>query len=400
MDILERAEKYENYMVEQRRYFHRIPEPSWEEVRTTIGIERQLEDMGISPMRFEGISGVCGEVGGRNRDNDLGVLLLRADIDGVEMREETGLPYASENRGMMHATGRDGHIAMMLGAARILKDIEEKLPGKVRILFQAAEESAQGAPEYIQRGVLKDVRGVYAAHLFGCMPASRIDVTYGYRMAGADRFDIEIYGKSAHGSMPHLGRDAIGAAAQVIQGIQSYVSRENDPLKPLVVSVGTIRGGRQRNTMADYVKMEGTVRTQDREARKKTEENLRKVITSAAQVMGCRAQLRYEYMLPPLENNPRLVSIAEKAVEKLFGDGEIVHLPGVMASEDFAFYTENIPGIYINIGCAPAGMEEKNYNYSPGFQIEEGVLKKGAALCAQLVMDYFEKEGERKWKNT
>lgn len=400
MDILEKAEKYESYMVEQRRYFHRIPEPAWEEVRTTIGIERQLASMEISPIRFEGISGVCGEIGERQKDRDLGVLLLRADIDGVEMKEETGLPYASENRGMMHATGRDGHIAMLLGAARILKEMEEKLPGKVRILFQAAEESAQGAPEYIQRGVLKDVQAVYAAHLYGGMSASRIDVTYGYRMAGADRFDIEIYGKSAHGSMPHLGRDAIGASAQVIQGIQSYVSRENDPLKPLVVSVGTIRGGHQRNTLADYVKMEGTVRMQDREARKKTEENLQKVITSAAQVMGCQARLKYEYMLPPLENDPGLASIAQKAVEKLFGESEIVHLPGVMASEDFAFYTENIPGIYINIGCAPAGTEKKNYNYSPGFQIDETVLKKGAALCAQFVLDYFAKEGEKRWRNT
>ena len=142
------------------------------------------------------------------------------------------------------------------------------------------------------------------------------------------------------------------------------------------------------------------VRMQDREARKKTEENLQKVITSAAQVMGCQARLKYEYMLPPLENDPGLASIAQKAVEKLFGESEIVHLPGVMASEDFAFYTENIPGIYINIGCAPAGMEKKNYNYSPGFQIDETVLKKGAALCAQFVLDYFAKEGEKRWRNT
>ena len=392
MEVWKKALEYEDYMIRQRRFFHRIPEPAWEEVKTTVAIQRELENMGLHPVRFDGISGVCAEIRGTGEAKQDRTLLLRADIDGVEMQEETGLPFASEISGYMHATGRDCHIAMLLGAARILSDMKKDWGGRVRILFQAAEESAQGAPEYIKRGILEGVNAVYAAHMYGRLPAPQIDISYGYRMAGADKFDIEIQGVSSHGSLPHLGKDAIAAAAQVIQAIQNYVARENNPLEPLVVSIGTIKGGHQRNTLADLVKMEGTVRIHDPAARKRTEEKLRRVITAAAGILECTANMHYQYMLPPLTNDQKLASIALKAAEKLFGEACITHLPAVMASEDFAFYSENIPGIYINIGCAAPGKENGNHNYSSHFQVEEKVLKNGAALCAQFVMDYLSKE--------
>ena len=399
MNVLEKAAAYEDYIIGQRRFFHEIPEPAWEEVRTTVEIEKQLKSMGLEPVRFEGISGVCTEISGKKSTEESRRILLRADIDGVEMKEETGLPYASRHQGLMHATGRDCHIAMLLGAARILKDMEEELNGKVRILFQAAEESAQGAPEYIRRGVLEGVDAVYAAHVYGRLATPFVDISYGHRLAGADKIDIEIYGKSSHGSAPHLGHDAIVAAAQMIQMIQNYVARENNPLEPLVISIGRIQGGHQRNTLADYVKMEGTVRTYSLQSRKAAEKNLQKIAAAAAETMGCTAKLQYRYMLPPLVNHECLVSLAGKAAEKLFGEESIVRLPAVMASEDFAFYTEKVPGIYINIGCAYPGKEEGNANYSSSFQVDEKVLKNGTALCVQFVLDYL-KKGDKGWKNT
>lgn len=393
MDILKRASQLEDYIIQQRRYFHRIPEPAWEEVKTTLEIEKQLWEIGLEPRRFEGISGVWTEIAGKQEKEGTKTLLLRADIDGVEVREDTGLEFSSQHQGLMHATGRDCHIAMLLGAARILKEMEAELKGSVRILFQAAEESAQGAPEYIKRGILEGVDAVYAAHVYGRLPAPLLDITYGYRMASADRINIEITGVSTHGSLPHLGKDAIAAAALVINSIQNYVSRRNNPLEPLVVSIGTIHGGHQRNTLADFVKMEGTVRAHSGKTREKVEKELRELIQSGAALMGCRAEMEYQYMLPPVINDSRLASIGERCGEKLFGEKALTHLPAVMASEDFSFYTEKIPGLYVNIGCGNPDTEERYSNYSPRFQVEERVLKNGAALCAQFAVDYLEKEG-------
>lgn len=394
MTLLESVENEEKYIIALRRHFHSIPEMSWEEVQTTIDIENELLKIGLKPVRFDGISGVWVEIRGEKVGKTPKVLLLRADIDGVEMTEKTGLSFASRNQGLSHATGRDCHIAMMLGVAKILNEMRKDLKGIVKILFQPAEEVAQGAAEYIKRGVMENVDAVYAVHVCGRLKSSCFDITYGYRMAGADKIDIEIRGNSAHGSLPHLGNDAITASALVINAIQNYVSRKNNPLEPLVISLGTIRGGHQRNTLADYVKLEGTVRTHSVEARERVKRDLKELIQCTAATMGCKAVLDYQYVLPPLSNDARLSMIAYKSTEKLFGEQSIVHLPAVMASEDFAFYTEKVPGVYINIGCAFSDSEEKYDNYSPYFQPDERVLKDGTAIGVQFVIDYFNKEGE------
>ena len=392
MTLLEKAVIEEQYIIEQRRHFHRIPELPWEEVETTRDIEKELLKMGLKPMRFDGISGVWTEIRGEKVTKNPKMILLRADIDGVEMTEKTGLSFSSKNQGLAHTSGRDCHIAIMLGVAKILNEIRKDLKGVVRILFQPAEEVAEGAAEYIRRGILENVDAVYAVHVCGRLKASFFDITYGYRMAGADKIDIEIKGNSAHGSLPHLGNDAITASALVINAIQNYVSRKNNPLEPLVISLGTIQGGRQRNTLADYVKLEGTVRTHSAEARKRVEKDMKELIQFTAATMGCTAKLDYQYVLPPLTNDSGLAMLAYKTAEKLFGEESIVHLPAVMASEDFAFYTEKVPGVYINIGCVSTDLEKKYDNYSPCFQPDERVLKDGVAISVQFVIDYFEKE--------
>lgn len=394
MTLLERILTEEEYIIEQRRHFHSIPELSWEEVQTTIDIETELLKMGLKPIRFDGISGVWVEIKGEGTTKKPKVILLRADIDGVEMTEKTELPFASRNHGLMHASGRDCHIAMMLGVAKILNERRKDLKGTIKILFQPAEEVAQGAAEYIKRGILEHVDAVYAAHICGRLKSSFFDISYGYRMAGADKVDIEIKGNSAHGSLPHLGNDAIVASALVVNAIQNYVSRKNNPLEPLVISLGTIHGGHQRNTIADYVKLEGTVRTHSIGVREQVEKDMKELVQYTAATMGCTAMVHYQHVLPPLSNDPGLAMIAYKSTEKIFGEQAIVHLPAVMASEDFAFYTEKVPGIYINIGCASSVLEEKQDNYSPYFQPEEKVLKDGTAICVQFVIDYFNKERE------
>lgn len=392
MDIAKLAEEQESYVIEQRRRFHRFPELAWEEVQTTLAIECQLREIGLEPIRFDDISGVCAYIRGGQAGPGSKTILLRADIDGIPIQENTGLAFSSVNHGVMHACGRDCHIAMLLGAAKILKALQSSLCGTVKLFFQAAEESAQGAQEYIKRGILEDVDAVYGAHVYGGMEAPLIDVSPGYRMASADKFDIDVIGQSAHGSLPHTGRDALVAAASIITNLQTYVSRNNDPLNPLVVNIGTIHGGSQRNILAGRVRMEGTVRMHSAERRKGIESGMRTIIEKTAEALGCEAKLYYQYMLPSLYNDPKLSGIAANAVRNLFGDDFLGYAPPVMASEDFACLTEALPGLYVNIGCASQPLGYTKNNYSSGFMVDESILKNGAALCAQVVLDYLSSE--------
>lgn len=397
MDIKYLANACEDYIIEQRRWFHRHPEVAWEEVQTTIAIEEQLRKIGLEPVRFEDISGVSCEIRGGRSGSGSKTLLLRADIDGVILREETGLPFASANRGLMHATGRDCHIAMLLGAARLLYQIQDELEGNVRLLFQGAEETAQGAPEYIQRGILSGVDAVYATHVYGGLEAGQVEITPGHRMASADKFAIEITGRSAYGSLPHLGKDAIVAAAGVIFDVQSYVSRNSNPLYPLAVTIGTIQGGTQRNIIANHVRMEGTVRTHSTEIRKKIEQELGDIIFHSTAAHGCSVKLDYQYMLPSLENDARLSQIAAGSARKVFSpEAVLTNMPPSMSSEDFAHYGKHVPCVYVNLGCAGPQLSFVENNYSSKFMVDEGILKNGTALCVQFVADYLKEM--REWK--
>lgn len=390
MDILKRAQAYEDYVIAQRRWFHQHPEAAWEEVETTLAVERQLEEIGLCPIRFEDISGVYAEIKGRKEKKGDKILLLRADIDGVRVREETGVSFSSINSGLMHATGRDCHIAMLLGVARVLHEIQDELAGNVRILFQAAEESAQGAHEYISRGIMQGVTAAYAAHVYGGLNTPSIDVSSGQRMASADRFTIKVTGLTASGSNPHLGRDAIVAAAEIISAIQLYVTRNNNPLNPLVVTIGTIHGGTQRNLVADCVYMEGTVRTHSVQVHERLESELREVISRTASVFGCSAELEYCHMLPPMINDTKLSAIATGAVNKLFpNENVLTYLPPLMTCEDFSCYGDFVPIIYANLGCANQTLGYTQNNYSSKFMVDESILVRGVALCAQFTVDYL-----------
>ena len=389
MDLLELADRYEPYMIDQRRFFHRYPEAAWEEVQTTLAIEYQLRNMGLEPVRFEDISGVYAEIRGKKTPERGCTLLLRADIDGVLLQEETGLSFSSVKRGLMHATGRDCHIAMMLGAARMLLGLADEFSGTVRVLFQAAEESAQGSKECIARGILKGVDAAYAARVYGRLEAPMIDASPGYRLASADKFTIEVFGQAASAGQPHLGRDAIVAAADMIGEIQTYVSRRNNPTSPLAITIGQISGGTQRNLISDYAKMEGTVRAQSVETREKIKADLTALAEHTAAMHGCRTQFQYQYMLPPLENDEELSAIVMGAAERLFGKHVLAHFPPLMSSEDFSNYGEHVPCVYVNLGCANRQLGYTENNYSSRFMVDESVLKRGAALCVQFALDYF-----------
>ena len=392
MDIKERAEQLEGYIIEQRRYFHAHPELSFEEKETTAALKRLLEEMGIPATTFPDYYGLVGHIKGKKPGK---TVMLRADIDALPSVENTGLPFASQNEGKMHACGHDAHIAMLLGAARILNDMKDELPGDVELLFQAAEESCYGALYYVEKGMLDHVDAVFGMHIWGTLDAPLLNLEEGGRMASCDNFKIVVKGTSSHGSAPHLGRDAVVAAASVIMNLQTFVSRVNDPLNTLVVSIGTVNGGQRFNIIANEVVMEGTVRTYSRELRKTIDAQLEKIIKNTAEALGCEAELQYHrFPGPVINDHADLNRIAKNAAVKLYGEECLTDMPRLTGSEDFAYLMEKAPGFYGYIGALNREEGICYSNHSDKFTVDESALKRGAALYAQFALDYLNEKAK------
>ena len=388
MDIRALAEKYEGYIIEQRRWFHAHPELSWEEFGTTDHIQEELEKMGLEVHRFEGRPGCTAMIYGGKAVPGAKTVALRADIDALPVEEKTGLPFASENPGVMHACGHDNHMAMLLGAAKILCEVKDELEGNVKLLFQAAEETCFGAEYYVQQGVLDGVDAIYGQHIWAGLEAPYLNVQPGVRMASCDNFTITVEGSSTHGSTPHLGTDAIVAAASIIMNIQTIVSRNNDPLNALVVSIGEIHGGQRFNILANKVVMEGTCRTHSREMRGKIEPLLRRICEDTAAAFGAKAELKYDaFPSPVINDHDDLNQIAHDAAVKLYGEEGIKEMPRVMGSEDFAYFMDVVPGIFGFLGSRDAEHQASNHNDC--YDVPEDVLKRGAAMHAQFAVDYL-----------
>lgn len=393
MDIRTLAEKYSAYIIEQRRWFHAHPELSWEEFGTTDHLVQELEAMGLEVQRFPGHPGCTALIRGGKAKPGCKTVALRADIDALPVEEKTGLPFASQNPGVMHACGHDNHMAMLLGAAKILLELQPELKGNVKIFFQAAEETCHGAEYYIEQGVLDDVDAIYGQHIWDGLKAPCLNVEPGVRMASCDNFTITVEGVSAHGSAPHLGTDAIVAAASIIMNIQTIVSRNNNPLNALVVTVGEIHGGQRFNIIANKVVMEGTCRTHSREMRSQIEPMLRRICESTAEAFGAKATLKYEAFPGPIINDQDdLNEIARNAAIKLYGQEGLGELPKMMGSEDFAYFMEKVPGVFGFLGSHDEQHQASNHNDC--YDVPEDVLQRGAAMHAQFAADYLEAKAE------
>ena len=393
-NIRELAEQYNDYIIERRRYYHSCPELSGQEIHTTEALKADLEAMGVEVELCKTCHGLVGTIKGGKPGK--AVVALRSDTDALPVEEKTGLPFASENPGVMHACGHDNHMAMLLGAAKILTTIRDEIPGTVKLLFQPAEETAQGAKAMIAEGVLKGVDAIYGAHIWGDFDAPYIDVSAGNRMACCDTFRITVEGSSTHGSTPHLGTDAIVAAASIIMNIQTYVSRNNDPLNPLVVTVGKIDGGQRFNIRANKVVMEGTCRTFSRKTLETIDKDLERIAANTAAAFGASASLEYQHLTTPVINDHEdLNRIARNAVIKLYGEEGLGHLPTMMGSEDFAFFMEEVPGVFGFIGSRDPEQGYIYTNHHEKYSVPEEVLQRGAAMHAQFALDFLtEKAGE------
>ncbi|WP_101913017.1 amidohydrolase [Megasphaera vaginalis (ex Bordigoni et al. 2020)] len=391
MNFKDLSEQLEQYIIERRRYFHAHPELSFEEVNTTKEIAKELTAMGLDVHVYPDYPGCWALIKGGKATPKSKTVALRADIDALPVEEHTGLPFASENKGVMHACGHDCHIAMLLGGVKMLLSHKAELAGNVKIIFQAAEESCYGARYYIENGFLDDVDAIYGTHIWGDFDSPYMNFDNGPRMASCDNFQIIVEGKSAHGSAPHQGTDAIVTAADIISQIQTLVARKNNPINPLVITIGEITGGQRFNIIANKVTMKGTIRTHSKEVRESVEGWIRNLIENIAKAHEAKATLLYEpYLIPVINEHEMLNGIAEKAAIKLFGKEALGPLAKMMGSEDFALYMEKVPGIFGFVGArnAALGIVEKNHN--DRFTVDESVLKRGAAMYAQFAYDYLE----------
>lgn len=390
MNIKELAEKHRDYIIDRRRYYHAHPEPSMFEFETTNALVKDLEAMGLEVHRFEKVPGCWAMIKGGKEGQ---TVMLRSDIDALPVKEQTGLPFASENEGFMHACGHDNHMSTQLGAAKILLDMKEELCGNVKIVFQPSEETGKGAQHIIAEGVMEGVDGVFGMHVWSSLDSPKYNFESGPRMAAVDKFDVKIHGYSSHGSAPHLGCDAIMAAANFIMTIQSIVSRRNNPLNPLVVTIGEFKGGQRFNIIANEVTMSATVRSFENDTRMIVEPLAREILNNSAASYGCTAELEYEYILPSVDNaDKRCVDLARNAVIELYGEDHLGEFPKVTGGEDFCFYQQKVPGVFGFVGTRhPDIPGSEMSNHHECFTTDEEQLIRSAAITAKFAMDFLSK---------
>lgn len=385
--ILENSKEIQSWLVNLRRDFHRHPEPSLEEIRTSKIIEEQLIKMGIKVERVCK-TGIIGILEGKNSGK---VIALRADMDALSVSEKTDLPFASETQGLMHACGHDFHISMLLGAAKLLSQMTNEFNGTVKFIFQPAEELALGAKNLIKNGVLKnpDVDFVFGMHIWSDVPVNKVVVQQGALMAGADTWDLTITGKSAHGSSPWQGKDAIVCAAAVIQSLQTIVSRTNDVRSPIVINIGTIKGGERFNVIPGSVQMEGMNRTFSSDTREKLPQWIEKIVKNTCEAYDCEHEFSYNPMTAVVINNEKGSKMVKDSLAKILGEDAFVSSEKIMGSEDFSEYLEQVPGVLMLLG---GRNEEKGCCYSQHsnfFDVDEDALPIGTASYVQVALDYL-----------
>ncbi|MDA8194438.1 MAG: M20 family metallopeptidase [Thermaerobacter sp.] len=365
-----------------RRRIHQHPELGLETPETRVVVETALDEWGIAHERLirHGVKAILGPVGPT-------AILLRADMDALPIKEDTGLSYASAYGGKMHACGHDAHTAMLLGAARYLKLREAELRHPVVLMFQPGEEGPGGALPMIEAGVLADPPVARAAmvHVSSELPVGQVAIRAGASMASCDDFRLVVRGKGGHGSTPHRGVDAIVVSAALIQFLQTWVSRERDPLDPVVISIGTIHGGDRENVIADRVEMTGTIRTLNPATREQLRLQFGPRLRELAALYGARVEVQVDAGYPVLMADHEWTRQVGAILEEHIALGAVVERAHpVMGVEDFAYVAERVPGTNVEIGVVGDGFHSGLH--SSGFVLDERALKMGAVVYAALAL--------------
>jgi amidohydrolase len=376
-------------LIEIRRHLHAHPELSGKEYQTSAYVAGVLSAAGLHTQEEIGKTGVVAELSGGGTDERL--LAIRTDMDALPIVERTGLEFSSRNEGVMHACGHDVHTTVGLGTAMVLAQLGVELPGKTRFIFQPAEEIAQGAAWMVADGVMKDVDSIFSLHVFPSIPAGSVGIRYGALTAAADDLEITIIGEAGHGARPHEAIDAIWIAAQVITGLQQAISRTQNPLRPIVLTLGTISGGRAYNIIADRVQMSGTVRSLHLDTRATLPGWIEQIVMGICDTYGAKCQVNYRHGVPSVQNDITLTQILESSVRAAWGNDKVQILPEPsLGAEDFSVYLQHAPGSMFRLGVGlPEG---KNYPlHHPQFMVDESAIITGVVTMAYSAYQYWQK---------
>lgn len=437
--VQELVTQIEPYLIEKRRYFHAHPELSGDEIATTAAIAAELDVLGVeyalpndfvpgpAPVHYapsEKLQAIkeVGKTFARPASNDSGTsiissqsglivtikgeapdaydaqgrprhrIALRSDIDALPILEQTGAPYASQNEGVMHACGHDCHIAMMLGAIRILHELRVNLRGEVRIIFQPAEEISIGSRRMIAAGALDGVESIYGAHIWSEVEAGTVSIESGPRMANTDWFRVDVSGSSAHGAMPHKGVDAIVVGAAIIEALQVVVSRDVSPFDPVVLTIGEFHGGVARNVMAGTSYLTGTVRSFDPKVREFLRERMEFMVHHVARSYSAKAQFEWQSGNSALINDKACAKRAVKSAIKVLGEDALAKYEGTLSGEDFSEYLRVVPGVFVFVGGRNPEKGADHPQHSCYYAVDESVLKSGSMLAAQYAFDFLNEE--------
>jgi amidohydrolase len=391
--LLQDAEALFSYTQTLRRDFHRHPELGFKEVRTAGIVAKELGDLGVEVTAGVAETGVIGLL---EMEHAGPTVLLRFDMDALPIQEETGTEYASINPGVMHACGHDAHIAIGLTVARLLNERRSELGGRVKLVFQPAEEGQGGALRMVQEGILENPRPDVALglHVWNYMPTGWLSVTPGPVMSASEDFRVVLTGKGGHGALPHTAIDPIYAAAQVIVALQSITSRNVSPLDSAVVTVTALHAGEAFNVIPQSAELKGTIRSFTPEVRSLVLERFQQVVAGMAQTLGCQASIDLREVTLAVSNDPSVTARVEQLARLLFPDAEIAKDYRTMGSEDMAYMMQDLPGCYFFLGSSDSGAGLNAPHHHPRFDIDERVLPRAAALIAAAAVDYLRQQGE------
>ena len=392
--IAESAKEMLPRLIEMRRDFHRNPELSFKEYRTTRLIAERLQNLGIEIVPWDGETGLVGLLHGVEPGPVIG---LRADIDALPIQEQNDCEYRSTVDGVMHACGHDAHATWLLGAAELLAARRNELKGTVKFIFQPGEELAAGAKVMMEKKVLENppVDVIFGAHNTPNLPAGQVGLKDGPLMANSINIAVTIKGKGGHGSAPHKTHDPIMAAAAIIQGLQTIVSRRVDPLEPCVISFGSIHGGQANNVIPEVVELTGTVRTFQPALTDELAVMMRELIDHIAIAHGVETEFVFRQVIPAVINTSDLAAWARAPLTEIFGEEGIVRPQPVMGAEDFAFFLERVPGAFLFIGVGNTEKGIVNQWHNAKFDVDESSLSLGAGGLAQIAYDWLKRGAAR-----
>ena len=375
-------------LIEIRRHIHGFPELSGQEWQTSAYVAGVLSSCGLTVREAVGKTGVVGDWG----TADTPFLGVRADLDALPIQEAAPVEYRSRIPGVMHACGHDVHTTVALGTAMVLAALPEPLPGRVRFLFQPAEETAQGARWMIEDGALEQVMAVLGLHVWPALPGGTIGIRYGALTAAADELDLTILGESGHGARPHEAIDAVWIAAQVIANLQQAISRTQNPLRPVVLTIGKIQGGQAPNVIADQVRLWGTVRSLHPETRAQLPQWIEGIVQNTCATYRARYTLQYKTGVPGVHNDPHLTQLVEQSARTAWGAERVQILTEPsLGAEDFALYLERVPGTMFRLGTGIPGQPYYSLHH-PKFTVDETAILTGVVTMATTVWNFWQQK--------